>query len=323
MSLSNNLPPKRTSVALYTTVILMIVSTVLVVLYVLENLFVILESASIISVRPTKHKIPKDLIHREIVYDKKTGHGLDIYQAPLSASLDSLSRVLVVIPGGFWQGHHKKHYAHIAGVAYKEGMVTVIAQLPYYYGLVSRHFLSEEALHSRRFEAQLKAVKKVILWVKGNIKNYHGDPDHLILMGIDSGAQLLGSLFFISDYRKKFNPAGVKKLIFVSPILDVKAVSEEFQNQHVAPVFYGMNLSRLSLLRKDMKIDRSLFILQPESNLSFLDQQVKKFVQLNSKIQYEVIKKTSRKSLPFRIGREEEVTQILKSIFLFTGTILN
>ena len=292
---------------------LIILSTIGTGFYIVENLIVVLEQASLLGVRPVRHKIPKDLIYREIVYDPRTSSKLDIYRQPRKTH-ERLYPVLIFIPGGLWQGHNKKNYAHIAGLAHKEDMVAVVVQLPVYYGFITRHLYTEETLASRRFHPQREGLKKALLWVLQNIEKYKGDPKNLILMGLGSGAQLVGSLALLPEAKNQETEKikkSIKKMVFLSPILDPSKTNPGFHEEHISQVFRGTDLKQLSLLREGIRPDMPLLLLSPEQDFPFLHEQAKIFSKRHPQVERHTIKNTSRKTLVFKLGRKDLATRTL------------
>ena len=294
------------------------VFTFFTVFFVLENFIVILEQASVLSIRPIRLKMPRSLIHEQVVKTKQTTLRLDIYKQPYKKN-DTLHPVLVFIPGGLWQGYNKKNYAHIAGVAYKENFITVVPQLPHYSGFITRRFQNAETLARGGFRGQREALQAIFFWLNNNIQKFRGDPKKLFIAGFGSGTQLISSLFFKSEYKKidknqkssmREIKKNIQKMFFFSPILDVNETGAQFLEKHIQPIFQNINRSTLAFLRKKIDINFPILILSPEQDFPFLHKQAKIFSQTNTNIKYMMIAGASRRSLIFKIGRKNLATRL-------------
>ncbi len=293
--------------------VFLVLSVLLVSFYIIENLIVVLDQASVLSVRPVKHKISKKLIYQEVMYDQDTSSRLDIY-AKNSIKNKKLYPVFIFIPGGLWQGHNKKNYAHIAGVVSREGFVYVSVQLPYYFGFITRYFKDQKTLKSRGFKRQEKTLRKALLWIQKNIRQFGGDPSRLVLSGFGSGAYLLGSIFLRPQLESQdfLNiKKSVSKMIFLSPILDVVNTNSAFQKNHIQRIFYGVDVNSLSFLYQKNQINFPILILSPEHDFLFLHEQAKELAKRQKKVKHYIIKGATRKSLIFRLGRKDTATNLL------------
>ena len=287
--------------------------TVWVTIFVLENLTFVLEEATILSKRPIKTKIEKNLIQRDIPYDPKSGSHLDVYAMPKKEGALKKYPVLIFLHGGLWQGSNKKHFKHIADIAHRQDFVTVIPQFPHYYGMIRRSLLSEEKLSRRRIKAQMRALRQTIFWIQKSITQYEGNPQDLFLMAFGSGAQMAGTLLFSERYLDLNIRKNFKKMIFVSPILDLERTNRMFQEQNINPVFKkeSLKLFSPSFLFKENKggLNIPILILSPEFDYPFLQFQSQEFSKESSLIRHEVIPNSTRKSIVFDLGKKNRSTE--------------
>ncbi len=306
---------------LFYFLVFLVISTLSTALFVLENLIVVLEQASFLSVRPVRSKIPKGLIHEKMIQTNQNALKLDIYKQPQDKN-NTLWPVFIFIPGGLWQGYNKKNYAHLAGVAHKENLVTVVPQLPYYSGFITRHFQNVETLERKGFRGQIEALQEIFFWLNRNIQKFQGDPKKLFIAGFGSGAQLLSSLFFESDHRTMYKgekalteeireiKKNIQKMIFFSPVLDINETNTDFFENHIRLIFQDINRSTLFFLNKKIDIRFPVLILSPEKDFPFLQKQAKIFSQINKNTKYVMISGESRRSLIFKIGRKSLATRL-------------
>ena len=301
---------KRLTITISLILVLLSITTTI---FVLENLTFVLEQTTVLSKKPVKIKINKDLIHRDILYDRKTNSHLDVYSMPKAEASSKKHFVLIFIPGGLWQGSNKKHFKHIAGIAHEQKMVTVIPEIPHYYGLIRRSLLSEKELSLRRIKTQMNALRQAILWVQKNIIQYEGDPQNLFMMAFGSGAQMGGVLLFSDRYLNAGTRKSFKKMIMISPILDLEKTSRIFYEHSISYVFKKESLKLFSphfLYQRNKKNSNiPILILSPEFDYPFLQLQSQEFAKISFLIQRKIIPNTTRKSILFELGRRNTLTK--------------
>ena len=284
-------------------ILCMTLSTVLFFAFIIENIFSVLDQASTITIKPIKSGIKKEFINIDIAYGNKQHETLDIYKQQLN---NNLKPVFIFIPGGLWQGHNKKNYSHIAGVANRNGYTSVILNYPYYAGFISRHFLNTNTLKEGEFNSQKQSFLKAITWIQKNIHIYGGNPNNITFMAFDSGAHIL--LTALLTQNNTFVNI-TKKIILLSPILDIMNVPNDFKNQHITPIFKkelicdNSPLCKIDILNN---INIPILLLSPEGEMSFLQEQAQIFSNKNKNVTYKIMKKTSRRSIVFRLGRRVE-----------------
>ncbi len=294
-------------------VVFIFITTLATFIYILDNLFLILEKASVMTLKPIKTGVPKELILRQVPYAEKEYHKLDIYTIPA----DSRPRpVLIFIPGGLWSGSNKKNYAHIGGMGQRNGFVSVILQLPGYYGFLSRQILDEEKLEERRFLAQKRSLEKAIFWIHRQITHYRGDPNNILIIAYGSGAHLIALSMMQKEALTRTIKKSIRKMIFLSPFLDILNTSNDFEERYLRPIFGKEFHQKNSPLQLETPLNMPVLILSPETDFSFMKKQTLNFAQKHKNIQYKVIPNSTRKSLVFKLGRRyDQTTKEIKSFW--------
>ncbi len=111
----------------------------------------------------------------DVSYGYTYGQRVDIFPASESAS-----PVFVFIHGGYFRALDKRHYRYISRLTKRAGYTCVLVN----YDLAPRVRVSEIV------EQTLRAFA----WVRGNINQFNGDPDDLILCGHSVGAFLVAKI---------------------------------------------------------------------------------------------------------------------------------
>ena len=288
-------------------VLVIITMTILFSLFIIDNLMVVLDEASVITLRPIKTGVPKELAIQDITYGKNTREQLDIYRQPNDGKLHP---TFIFIPGGLWQGHNKRHYAHVGGIAQRSGYTAVVLNLPYYPGFVKRKFLNEDELREYEFIGQLAGFQRAALWIKNNIHKYGGDPNKIVLCAFDSGAQVSLSSVLQGDEVADYLGSSIKKILLISPIVDIASIIEKkFFDDHIHPIFnQDINCFNSPLCRVDeiIHLNAPILLLIPQGEMQFLMMQQAMFANENPTVILKKIDKTSRRSIIFRLGRRSD-----------------
>ncbi len=287
-------------------ILCMIILSIASTLYIIDNIFVLLEQATVQSFKPVKNKHAQKKVIRDISYASDQ-HTLDIYSFK---KCGVPRKVLIVFPGGMWQGYHKKNYYHITRIGQEHNYVTVIVQVPTFYGYVSRHIVSTSDLENRNFVSQSKSTTQAIKWVYNHISHYCGDPKNITLLSILDAVYTIG-------YANQQDPdiySNVKKMIWLDPILDLSIVSNKFYEQQLKPIFWKNESIAKNYQVQPNKIPT--LIMYAERGYPFTKKAIQQIKQKQKHIIIHEMLGITTKELLFRLGRKTLVSTQTLSYFL-------
>jgi len=288
--------------------VFLMVSTAGITAWVIDNLFTILEQAAVMSLKPIKTGVDPKYIFDGIKYTSD-GSTAWIFAADKSARRP----VLIIAHGGYWQGGSAGSYRHIAGLAHRNGWVTVIPQIPPAYGFISRKILSEAKVKSRQHPAQIDAFIAAVRFTRENISGYGGDPSRIVFLGTGSGAHL--SLLTAGRYMQE---AGLVDellgIVVFNLVADLTLADGGFREQFVDPVFAEKDLKSLSPVYFAKNINQPVLILSAEYQPPYLQVSTEKFIQSMREqmkdVKHFTLKQRSTRSLIFKIGRRHDKAQV-------------
>lgn len=295
-------------------ILTLVALTVLVFLFIFNNIFSIWEQASNVRFRP----VTTGLHSSQIARDVKVGDvSVDFYLAPTDDT--NVKRpLLVVVHGGFLQGGNKKNYAYLGGIGVRAGYAVAVAQLPHYPGIFTKPFYSNESLKSLALPAQAKRFTVFLDSLKQQADKLRFDADKIHVLAIGSGALLLGE----ADLQR------YKSLILVSPIYSLKehvAGIAPVQLRAIAGYINDADALRLSPGEWIKKTTMPAMLICAERDLPYIKEACKSanLTRANAKpIERIVAQKPSHFELIFHLGSKiEEATEPLKK-FLFDNARL-
>lgn len=138
--------------------------------------------------------------HVDLAYGQDPRQRLDVY-SPRQA----LNRPVVVFwYGGSWVKGRKSEYRFVGTTLAERGIVTVIAD----YRLFPQ-------VHFPAFDAD---GARAVAWVERHIREFGGDPHHIVLMGHSAGGHTAAFLAFNHDFLRKYgaDPADIAGLVGLS-----------------------------------------------------------------------------------------------------------
>lgn len=117
---------------------------------------------------------------RDLPYGEHERQRLDIYR-PAASPNDANGPVVLWIHGGGWRIGDKRH-----SIAPKARLLTEAG-----YCLVAANYRLAGEDESIPFPRNTEDVAAAIAWIHGNIAQYGGDPERIVLMGHSAGAHLV------------------------------------------------------------------------------------------------------------------------------------
>jgi len=138
--------------------------------------------------------------HLDLPYGEGPRQQLDIV-APLSG--ENLP-VVIFWYGGSWIAGRKSEYRFVGDALAKRGIVTVLADYRLYPQVTFPLFDEDGA--------------RAVAWVEHHVRQYRGDPAHLVLMGHSAGAHTAAFLAFNHRFLRKFgaDPKDIVGLVGLS-----------------------------------------------------------------------------------------------------------
>ena len=302
------------------TVVAILVGTIGVFSYIIENIFTIQERTAKMSLKPIKSGVDKKFIHEGVVYSKRDySNEVDVYAQPENKN----AGIVIILYGGYWQGGLPGNYKHLAGIANRAGHVAVVPEIPAAYGVVGRLLLGKESISSRQHPAQLNALIELVQWLNIEAEKYGGDPKRISLLGIGSGSQSALLLALRGDLQRQAGMAGhLKGVIAINLIADLTVKHDTFNNMYVKPVF-GENRQTLQLASPITHLNKEappIMIIAPEFEPDYMKVGAEKFTEqmgaLNLKVDYHKIEQRAPKSIVFKTGRRgDPVRELLKKFW--------
>lgn len=171
-----------------------------------KYIVILISSLLFTSCASKKHKNVSYLDEKSQVSEKPT---LNIF-TPKNAN--ESNPVLIFIHGGNWNSGDKKIYSFLGRNFAKKGIVTVIAG----------YTLSPNA----NYDVMAQQIAKAVIWTKGNISNYKGNPNKIFLTGHSAGGHLIA---LIGTNPKYLEDKSIIKGIILNDAagLDMKHYLEE------------------------------------------------------------------------------------------------
>lgn len=138
--------------------------------------------------------------HLDLPYGTGPRQQLDIVAPRTGENLP----VVVFWYGGSWVAGRKSEYRFVGDALAKRGIVTVLADYRLYPQVTFPLFDEDGA--------------KAVAWVEHHVREYRGDPAHLILMGHSAGAHTAAFLAFNHQFLRKFgaDPKDIVGLVGLS-----------------------------------------------------------------------------------------------------------
>ena len=290
---------------LWIFLIFFITLTLGVIFYIAEHAVIATEEAAVMSMKPVKPEVPKERVFKDVAWQGKVHSGT--YDLYLAEKPDS--DLLVFFPGGYWQQHNKRHFAHIGGLAVKNGLSAVIIQMPVFPGLVSRMFYSKDELrkigfrYSQQFlEEFFRALLNQLIEKEINITRLH-------LMGYDSG----GFYAFMTAFNEStlgVIKKRIKSVITLSAILDLENTEPDFNNRYIEPFFGSSQTVLQTESPVNFTIKRKIPVLQMTAQFdmpmvtSASQKMHQKLLAAGIQAKLEVIPQSSHQSIVFKLGRK-------------------
>jgi acetyl esterase/lipase len=184
---------------------------------------------------------------------------LDLYR-PEGTQPNAKLPVLIFVHGGYWRGGDKAQYVRFGQRYASEKRIVVIPS----------YRLQPAAPHP----AQIEDVAAAYAWVVKNIATYGGDPSNIYLAGHSAGAHLVSLLATDPGHllAKQVTPAGIKGVISISGVYDVRRLPEYFSKDDSV----RDQASPLAHIRKGLP---PFQILWAQWDFPFLPAQAKQFHQ--------------------------------------------
>jgi len=113
-------------------------------------------------------------IIRDVAYGSDASQKMDIYTPANSG--DKKMDVIVFLYGGRWSFGTKEDYQFVGAAFANQGYITVIPDYRKYPAVHFPIFVDDSA--------------KALAWVYDHITAYHGEPDHIFLVGHSAGAHI-------------------------------------------------------------------------------------------------------------------------------------
>ena len=138
--------------------------------------------------------------HLDLPYGSDPRQQLDIIAPRRGENLP----VVVFWYGGSWIAGRKSEYRFVGDTLAKRGIVTVLADYRLYPQVTFPLFDEDGA--------------KAVAWVEHHVREYRGDPEHLVLMGHSAGGHTAAFLAFNHQFLRKFgaDPKDIVGLVGLS-----------------------------------------------------------------------------------------------------------
>jgi acetyl esterase/lipase len=138
--------------------------------------------------------------HLDLAYGEYPRQRLDIIAPRMGENLP----VVIFWYGGSWVAGRKSEYRFVGDALAKRGIVTVLADYRLYPQVTFPLFDEDGA--------------KAVAWVEHHVREYRGDPAHIVLMGHSAGGHTAAFLAFNHRFLRKFgaDPKDIVGLVGLS-----------------------------------------------------------------------------------------------------------
>jgi len=161
-------------------------------------------------------------------YGPNPNETLDIYP-----SKGGLSPVLIYIHGGYWRAGYKEDWAFVAEPLVEFGATVVVLN----YDLCPEVSLDE----------LVSEIRRAIIWIYQNIKQYGGDPDKMYISGSSAGGHLC-AMMVAQNWSKHGAPLDLLKgatlitgIYDIHPVMDISVNADikldKYSAQRNSPMF--------------------------------------------------------------------------------------
>jgi acetyl esterase/lipase len=149
--------------------------------------------------------------HADLAYGQDPRQRLDVYSPP-----NPLNRPVVIFwYGGSWVTGKKSQYRFVGTTLAEHGIVVIIPDYRLYPQV--------------RFPAFDEDGARAVAWVEDHVREFGGDPRHIVLMGHSAGGHTAAFLAFNHEFLRKFgaDPGCIAGLIGLSGTYELVPESDE------------------------------------------------------------------------------------------------
>ncbi len=172
----------------------------------------------------TMAKLDDYTLIKNLPYKKGQLNTLDIYIPNIGKPQNNQLPVVIFFYGGCWGGctTFDKNYYQFVGQA-----------------MTSKHFITVIGDYRRypdvTFQGIIQDSQQIVKWVKQNIAQYCGNPNHLFLMGHSSGAHLAAMLTVDKSRLDSETYQSIKGFIGLAGAYDFLPLTEPYQKTLFGP----------------------------------------------------------------------------------------
>lgn len=145
--------------------------------------------------------------HLDIKYGPEALQSLDIFPAA-----GENSPILVFIHGGYWKALDKSSYRFIAA--------------PYVENGISVFLLNYRLIPPVNMQMLLHDIRAGIEWIHSNARDYHANPDSIVLAGHSAGGHLALMAYLMNKHLRQ----SITAICSLSGIFDLKDIRHSYLN---------------------------------------------------------------------------------------------